>query len=203
MHETTGLRERKKAETRAAIREAVLFLALERGIDEVTTEEIAAEANVSVRTFHNYFGSKEEALVEAWRDELQVHIDTLRDRPADEPILDSLEHVLRAVTARLRERQAGSAGPADLLRKSVGLLHQRSVLLDEAIRLATDVVADRTGTDVRTDIYPHLVTSAAISAFATTFQFAPAAPAEELERLLQRSFALLRAGLQTDPHTLE
>jgi len=86
MNEAPGLRERKKTETRVAIQQAVLFLALGRGLDAVTADEIAAAANVSVRTFHNYFGSKEEALVAAWVSEFRVYVEALRDRPADEPI---------------------------------------------------------------------------------------------------------------------
>ena len=73
---------------RARLSQAVLRLALERGLDAVTADDIAAAANVSVRTFHNYFGTKEEALVAAWRSEFQVYVDALRDRPANEPILD-------------------------------------------------------------------------------------------------------------------
>ena len=99
MHEATSLRERKKAETRTALSQAVLRLALERGLDEVTADDIAAAANVSVRTFHNYFGTKEEALVAAWRSEFQVYVDALRDRPADEPILASLEHVFSRIAS--------------------------------------------------------------------------------------------------------
>jgi hypothetical protein len=43
MHETTGLRERKKAETRAAISKAVMALATERGLDveKMPDEELA------------------------------------------------------------------------------------------------------------------------------------------------------------------
>ena len=54
------------------------------------------------------------------------------------------------------------------------LAQHRSVLIDEAIRMVTDVVAARTDTDPDTDVYPHLVTSVAISAIVTAFQFAPA-----------------------------
>ena len=78
MQEHTGLRERKKTETRTALSQAVLRLALERGLDAVTAEDIAAAANVSVRTFHNYFGTKEEALVAAWTSEFEVHVEALR-----------------------------------------------------------------------------------------------------------------------------
>ena len=198
MHETTGLRERKKAETRAAISQAVMGLAVERGLDAMTSDDIAAAANVSVRTFHNYFGSKEEALTAAWRSEFQVHVDALRDRPADEPILVSLEHVFAGIAAAVLQQPDEAAAHVDMLWTSMALAKHRSVLIDEAIRMVTDVVAVRTGTDPATDAYPHLVTSVAISAIVTTFQFAPAGSTAEPDRarLLHQCFELLRAGLR-------
>jgi AcrR family transcriptional regulator len=197
MIDAPGLRERKKAETRVAIQQAVLLLALGRGLDAVTVDEIAAAANVSVRTFHNYFGSKEEALVAAWVSEFKVYVDALRDRPADEPILDALEHVLGEIASRLGERPGEAEVHVDLLWTSVAMARYRSVLLDEAIRMVTDVVAARTGTDAATDLYPHLVTAAAIAAMVTAYQFTPAAgPAGDHAHLLGQAFALLRSGLQ-------
>jgi len=197
MDAVTGLRERKKAQTRSDISTAVMLLALERGLDAVTADDIAAAANVSVRTFHNYFGSKEEALVCAWRSTFEVHLDELRARPADEPILVSLEYVFAGIAAQIVAHPADAASQSDLLWTSTVMAHRRSVLLDEAVRMVTAIVAARTGTDVATDIYPHLVTAAAITATVTAFQFAPPGSTGgcDAERLIHENFALLRAGL--------
>ena len=198
MQEATGLRERKKAETRTALSQAVLSLALERGLDAVTADDIAAAANVSVRTFHNYFGTKEEALVAAWRSEFQVYVDALRDRPADEPILTSLEHVFSRIASSVGDGGDGIAAHTDLLWTSLAMARYRSALLDEGIRMITDIVAARTGTDAATDVYPHLLTAAAISAIVTSFQFpgAGGSKSTDRERLLHECFDLLRAGFE-------
>ncbi len=66
-----GLRERKKAQTRADLERAAVELALDRELDAVTIDDICARVPVSHRTFFNYFDCKEDALFgfrRAWGD---------------------------------------------------------------------------------------------------------------------------------------
>lgn len=58
-----GLRTTKKRATRAQLISAARRLTVEHGLDGVTVEMICAAAGVSVRTFHNYFPTKDDALV--------------------------------------------------------------------------------------------------------------------------------------------
>jgi AcrR family transcriptional regulator len=58
-----GLRDRKRAETRTRIEAAATFLVLRDGLDETTIEAISARADISPRTFFNYFDSKDSAIL--------------------------------------------------------------------------------------------------------------------------------------------
>ncbi|WP_420362486.1 TetR family transcriptional regulator [Curtobacterium aetherium] len=58
-----GLRERKRRATRLAIQQAALRVAIEHGLAAVTVDEVSRRADISPRTFFNYFPSKEQAIL--------------------------------------------------------------------------------------------------------------------------------------------
>ncbi|MEY9952840.1 TetR/AcrR family transcriptional regulator [Leifsonia sp. EB34] len=62
--EAVGLRERKKLQTRNAIHEAAFRLIDSQGLEATTVEQICHQADVSGRTFFNYFPSKAAAALE-------------------------------------------------------------------------------------------------------------------------------------------
>jgi AcrR family transcriptional regulator len=99
----TGLRERKKQQTREEIAEAAMRLFRERGFDSVTVAEIARAADVSEKTVFNYFPAKEDLIVHRGEEKTQQLIDAIRDttpggsvvtpfRRATEAFLDAVEN---------------------------------------------------------------------------------------------------------------
>ncbi|WP_188192827.1 TetR/AcrR family transcriptional regulator [Nonomuraea sp. SYSU D8015] len=80
-----GLRERKKQRTRRALIEAALRLFEEKGYAETTLAEIAAEADVSTRTFFSYFTSKEDLVFYDGQERLEKALALLATRRPGEP----------------------------------------------------------------------------------------------------------------------
>jgi AcrR family transcriptional regulator len=117
-----GRRERKKLETRRALRDAALRLVAERGPDDVSVEDIAEEADVSVRTFFNYFSSKEEALFGWDQEALDAITDAVVARPANEPPVKALRAVFLGFFDGVEAWADHRAQRHELLRKHPSLL---------------------------------------------------------------------------------
>ena len=112
---TVSLRERRRRETARDIQMVTLELAVQRGLENVTTEEIAVAAGISTRTFFNYYANKEAAAIgtppaftpeslAALRDgtgslaaDLKLFVDRHMESLADdEPIIKLVGRVLRS-----------------------------------------------------------------------------------------------------------
>jgi AcrR family transcriptional regulator len=87
---TTGLRERKKQQTRQAIHEAAMRLFAERGYDATTIADIAAAADISPRTFFSYFAAKEEVVFQKFEMAFDDYDRALRERPEGTTALEAL-----------------------------------------------------------------------------------------------------------------
>jgi AcrR family transcriptional regulator len=92
-----GRRDRKKDETRQALREAAHRLFAEKGFSRTTIDDITDAADVSRRTFFRYYDSKDDLLRTDVADLLPVMLAALRARPADEPPLAAILAALRAL----------------------------------------------------------------------------------------------------------
>nr|WP_096459775.1 TetR/AcrR family transcriptional regulator [Corynebacterium suranareeae] len=96
----SGLRETKKAATRAALSRAAAKIALFDGPEALTVASIAAAAGVSPRTFHNYFQSREDALFEFMVIRVQELTAQLDKLPVE---LDPRDAIEQLVVTHLRD----------------------------------------------------------------------------------------------------
>ncbi len=195
----TGLRERKKAATKLALGRAAVRLAAERGLAGATADAIAAEVGVSARTFHNYFTSKEDAILHCAESDIQDWVRTLRERPADEPIWDSLEYVAVGFLADPSCDPAEMSVVGRLIEESPALMARTHRLQESVGRDLGVAIAERTGTDIDRDLYPNLLQMVVGCAVKTALELADQdgrTPAE----LITEAFAQVRAGLPQPPH---
>jgi len=89
-----GLRERNRRRTAARLEQAAWELVAEHGFDAVTADAVAERAEVSRRTFFNYYPRVELVLQERMRSTIAVLVDRFVDRPVDEPVPQSLSEIL-------------------------------------------------------------------------------------------------------------
>lgn len=197
-----GLRERKKADTRRALSDAALRLAFDHGLENITREDIANLAGVSLRTFTNYFTGKYEALAYRQTERMRRSVAELRRRPADEPLWTA---IAIAVLKPLEEDFADFDGEANWVPSRQELAEVRKLLLSPQIRDAVakdlfdgwlEAIAERTGTDPGRDMYPRLVVAVVRAVGdAAADAYAAADPPVAITTLIRDGLAAVAAGL--------
>ncbi|MFG3440511.1 TetR/AcrR family transcriptional regulator [Nonomuraea sp. NPDC047897] len=136
-----GMRERKKQRTRRALIEAALRLFAEKGYEETTLAEIAAEADVSTRTFFSYFASKEDVVFFDSEVRMERILDLVAARKPDEPLPGLLLRIVRESLSQAAEDEGPPLRDAPLrmdLVMNVPALQARALhlLFDSQLRLA-------------------------------------------------------------------
>lgn len=146
--------------TRGALRQAALVRFLAQGVEDTSAEQIAADAGVSLRTFYRHFRSKHDLLFADYAG-LHWFRAALDARPADEPIIDSVQSAIFAfpydvdavtkiaalrggeldpgrIVRHIQEVQADFADAiaAQLQRRSCGVNGISDQTTDERVRIA-------------------------------------------------------------------
>ncbi|MFC8597913.1 MULTISPECIES: TetR/AcrR family transcriptional regulator [unclassified Isoptericola] len=193
-----GLRELKKQMTHAAIAHSAFRLTLEKGIDQVTIEEIARDAVVSTRTFSNYYSSKEEAVVSAgWEDRGQL-LAAFAAAVQEAPPLQALCRVLSDLfESRTAEQLDHSLQLLELVERHPSLMQAQVARFASIEADLREAVAAHTGTDVEADMYPWLVAAAAMAGLQAALRlWAPSGRGvDHLVELIQEAFNQVSAGL--------
>ena len=187
-----GLRERKKARTRAAIRQHALRLFREQGYDATTVEQIAEAAEVSPSTFFRYFPTKEDVVLQ---DDLDlVWMDAFRAQPPDLGPIAAMRTAVRAAFAGL------APGDLEQLREAMELAVAvpavRARMLEEMARISQAIaqaVAERSG-KAASDFAVQAVAGAVIG-IAMAAWFDDPGNLEAFGDKFERGLALLEAGL--------
>ncbi|MEA3075889.1 MAG: hypothetical protein QOF60_797 [Actinomycetota bacterium] len=189
-----GLRERKKWRTHKALSLAAGELVTARGLESVTVEDIAAAADVSVRTFFNYFSCKEEAIVGVEPGVLAEMAEELRQRPTDESPAEALRAVLLAevdADGMLRRWRLRN----ELVQRYPNLLPRYLASMVELEDVLTTALADRIGVDEHKDHRPRVLVAAALAVLRSTLGWwaddANRSTTKKLTDVLERTFATL------------
>ncbi len=198
-----SLRERKKLATRRLLRRVALELVAERGLGNVTVEDIAEAADVSPRTFFNYFPSKEAVLFGSDPEQTAELRDRVASAAPGEPALDALRIVMaRHAEALSDELRALGGDPADWLRRlkvartdpHVRAAHAAQMAL--IARAIAEGVAARLRTDTETDPYPSVLAAAAVGVFRACMAFWAGSDGKvPLGQLIDHAFRALADGL--------
>jgi AcrR family transcriptional regulator len=217
-----GLRERKKRATRAALTEAAVRLAAEHGAEKVTVEAISAAAGVSVRTFFNYFDTRDDVFVLTDAETGARVRRSLLDAPAALSPLQALRDAMAAELAEAEQQHELWRLHAEVLRAAPHLMvRSLSAHLADETELAeaiTQRIRSGPGTSGAAggvpaapdepdcerrkalDLYPRLLAAVAVTAVRVSVDHWCARPEERAFRdVFQEVFAHLAAGLPAPP----
>ena len=197
-----GRRDRKKQQTRAALMTAALRLVAERGLDHVTVEEISEAADVSPRTFFNYFATKDDALI---GEPLDGHAFCRRllALPRDMPLVTAALTVMEPEIEQIEAERDVWLLRLRVINDNPALLPILVARGATAEQQWTAVIAARTGLPPD-NLYPHVAAAVIGAAFRTAMmRWAAAEDGRRLVDLVREACDFLAAGLAEPSPTHE
>lgn len=151
MNAQSGLRERKKQQTRELIAETARRLFANRGFERVTVAEIARTAEVSEATVFNYFPAKEDLVyyrMQAFEEEM---LNAIRGRPAGESVASAFgRFVLKRRGLLVSEDPAATQrllSVTRLITDSPALLAREREIFERYTATLAAVIASESGLD--------------------------------------------------------
>ena len=188
-----GLRERKKAMTRATIQSCALRLFREQGYDATTIEQIIDAANVSETTFFRYFPTKEDVVLQDDYDPLLI--EAFQAQP---PQLSPVQ-ALRAAFAAVFDAMSGPqrAEQRDRIALTLTVPRLRAAMLgqiSQAMQLLSRAIAERAGRQPD-DFAVRAVTGAIVGAAVAVSAAITDDPAADIATLIDQAIAQLEPGL--------
>ncbi|HET7414404.1 MAG TPA: helix-turn-helix domain-containing protein [Arthrobacter sp.] len=137
------LRERKRAETWTTIHNSAAELTLEMGLHAVTVEAIAEQANISSRTFFNYFSSKEDAILGL--QEPVIAEDVRNDFVVTEDLLSQVSTLLLTVAQSTFGGDYATSRRFEVLERYPELMQRRIAYITAVEDLVAALVEERLG----------------------------------------------------------
>jgi AcrR family transcriptional regulator len=185
--------------TREALRQAAVVRFLAQGVEDTSAEQIAADAGVSLRTFYRHFRSKHDLLFADYTG-LNWFRAALDARPAEEPIIDSVQSAIFAFPYDVEAVTKIAALRGDELDPGRIVRHIHDVQADFADAIAAQLqrrnrAADQTpDSQVRTAVTARCI-SAAVFGAMEVWMLGADRSLGELARVCQVGLELLRAGI--------
>ncbi len=145
---TSGLRERRKRETRQAISDIATGMFAARGYDQVTIAEIAAAAGVAKMTVTNYFPRKEDLVFDQAEGLIRHLAEVIATRAPGESLLAAVRRDYADEVAR-GDVSLGLSSPAfaRMIQDAPALASRALEMLNQREQALGDAITAETGTD--------------------------------------------------------
>lgn len=185
--------------TREALIQAALVRFLAQGVEETSAEQIASDAGVSLRTFYRHFRSKHDLLFADYTG-LNWFRAALDARPADEPIIDSVQSAVfsfpydvEAVT-KIAALRGGELDPGRIVRHIQEVQADFADAIQEQLHRRSCAAAPTPDARLRAAVTARCIAAAVFGAMEL-WMLGEDRSLGELARMCHTALESLRAGI--------